>query len=105
MKLDDIIEAVKSRRTRMTLHAESEAKADGITLDDLYYSVEYGEILSEYPEDRPYPSCLIYGRDPNGQPLHSVWAYNETTRSVVAVTVYRPDPDLWIDFRVRKKQP
>lgn len=37
----------------------------------------HGEVMREYPEDKPYPSCLLYGDTFGGDPGHSVWAYKE----------------------------
>jgi hypothetical protein len=39
----------------------------------------------------------------SGDPVHSVWAYNKQTQWAVLITVYRPDPDLWINWRERRK--
>jgi len=46
---------------------------------------------------------LIYGQTFNGDPVHSVWAYNELSRWAVLITVYRPDPERWIDWRERRR--
>ena len=35
--------------------------------------VAVGEIVEQYPDDKPFPSCLIYSEYEG--PLHSVWAY------------------------------
>ena len=102
MTLFDILEAIQARRVRITDHADEEAVADVLSLCDIYGSVEHGEILEEYPGDRPFPSCLVYGPTVEGDPVHSVWAYNEDTRWAVLVTVYRPDPERWIDWRRRR---
>lgn len=37
------------------------------------------------------------------EPLHSVWAYNIETKASVLITVYRPDPEKWIDWKIRRK--
>ena len=41
----------------ITDHAHEEAQADDLSFDEVYFSVVHGEIIEEYPEDRPYPSC------------------------------------------------
>ena len=102
MILFDIIEAIQARRVRITDHADEEAVADVLSLRDIYWSVERGEIIETYPSDRPFPSCLVYGSTVEGAPVHSVWAYNQDTRWAVLVTVYRPDPERWIDWRRRR---
>ena len=93
MNISDIIEAIRSGRVRITDHADEEAEADRLTFDEIYFSVLQGEIIEDYPTDKPHPSYLIYGRTFSGDPVHSVWAYNEQNRWAVLVTVYRPDPD------------
>jgi hypothetical protein len=54
---------------------------------------------------RIYPSCLIFGRTFGGDPVHSVWAFNDENLWAVVITVYRPDPNRWIDFRQRREKP
>jgi hypothetical protein len=56
----------------------------------------------QYPDDKPFPSCLIYGETFSGEPVHSVWAYNQENQWAVLITVYRPDPRRWIDWRTRR---
>lgn len=38
------------------------------------------------------------------QPIHSVWGYNEKNQWVVLITVYRPDPQRWMDWKIRRKK-
>ena len=76
MKISDIIEAIQTNLVRITDHADEEANSDQLTFDEIYFSVFHGEIIEEYKDDRPYPSCLIYGKTFGGDPIHSVWAYN-----------------------------
>jgi hypothetical protein len=102
VNISNIIEAIRSGRVRITDHADEEAEADRLTFDEIYFSVLQGEIIEDYPTDKPYPSYLIYGRTFSGDPVHSVWAYNEQNRWAVLVTVYRPDPDRWVNWRERR---
>jgi hypothetical protein len=104
MDIAEIVEAMRLGRIRVTDHADEEAEADQLTFDEIYCSVLHGEIIEEYPTDRPYPSCLIYGQTFRGDPVHSVWAYNERNGWAVLITVYRPDPDLWINRRERRRK-
>ena len=105
MKIDDIIEAVQANKVRITDHADEEANADQLTFDEIYFSVFHGEIIEEYVNDKPYPSCLIFGKTFSGDPVHSVWAYNSENGWAVLITVYRPDPKLWINCRTRRREP
>ena len=102
MNIEDIIDAVRSNRIRITNHADEEAQADHLSFDEIFISVFQGEIIEDYFDDKPYPSCLIYGETFSKEPVHSVWAYNQENRWAVLITVYRPDPKRWIDWRIRR---
>ena len=102
MNIEDIIDAMRNNRIRITDHADEEAQADRLSFDEIYFSVLQGEIIEDYPDDTPYPSCLIYGDTFGGDPVHSVWAYNQDNQWAVLITVYRPDPERWISWRERK---
>ncbi len=104
MDINKILGAIQENRIRITEHADEEAQADELQYADIFSSVLHGEIIENYPEDNPYPSCLILGETKTGDPIHSVWAYNEKSKWTVLVTVYRPDPGLWIDYKIRKKR-
>lgn len=103
MEIADIIEAIRANRVRITDHADDEAEGDQLSFDEVYFSVLHGEIIEDYTSDKPYPSCLIYGQTFSGDPVHSVWAYNEHNQWAVLITVYRPAPSLWINWRERRK--
>ena len=87
MDIRPIIEAVRAGRLRITDHADEEATADHLTLRDIYDTLVSGEIIEEYPADKPYPSCLVYGRTSAGDPVHSVWAYNELAGAAEAIMI------------------
>ena len=61
MDINNIIDAIRHNRIRITDHAEEETENDRLTFDEIYFSVFNGEVIEDYAEDRPYPSCLIYG--------------------------------------------
>lgn len=104
MDIEDLIDAIRQSRMRISDHADEEAESDRLSFDEIFFSVLQGEIIEEYPDDEPYPSCLIYGDSFKGEPVHSVWAFNKETKWAVLITVYRPDPDRWIDWRTRRKK-
>jgi hypothetical protein len=104
MNIQDIISAIQEKRILITDHADEEAQADSLTFDEIFFSVLQGEIIEDYSTDKPYPSCLIYGDNFQGEPIHSVWAFNDTTKWAVLITVYRPDPNRWINWRERRKE-
>ena len=102
MKIEDLVEAIRGDRVRITDHADEEARADALVLDEVFSSIHDGEVIEDYPEDRPFPSCLVLGKTYRGDPVHSVWAYNSDNRWAVLITVYRPDPKRWENWRTRR---
>ncbi len=79
MDIQNIINAIRNTRIRITDHADEEAQADRLSFDEIFFCVLQGEIIEDYPTDRPYPSCLIHGNGFTGEPIHSVSAYNPKT--------------------------
>ena len=78
MDIEDIVASIRHSRVRITDHADEEAVDDVLTFDEIYFSAMHGEIIEEYPNDKPYPGCLIMGKNFAGEPIHSVWAYNSS---------------------------
>lgn len=74
-----------------------------ITDQEVGEAIESAELLEEYPDDRPYPSCLLFGLTRSGRPLHLVAGYDETGSRVIVITVYQPDPREWEDYRRRRR--
>ena len=97
-----ILETVKKGDYRITQHATEEMAADELGLEEVIMSLTNGEIIEYYPDDFPFPSCLIYGKGSRGKNIHSVWAFDELKRIAILITVNRPDQNRWIDFRFRR---
>lgn len=100
--LKDIQAAVRIGSYRVTDHANIEMVEDNLKLKEVVSSLKGGETIEFYPEDFPFPSCLVYGQNEKKEPIHSVWAYDGVKDMAILVTVYRPDPNKWIDFRRRR---
>ena len=61
------------------------------------------KIIKDYPDDDPYPSCLIFGMTSESRPLHIVCAYAAEEDMVIIITVYEPRVEQWIGFERRLK--
>ena len=88
-----------------TNHAKFEMENEefGRILDkEIFESVINGEVIEKYLTDKPYPSVLIFGETNIGRPLHTVCSYNKDEETTIIITVYHPDPDLWIDYKRRR---
>ena len=102
MDIEQIVEVIRHGRVRITDHADEETQADRLSYDEIFNSVVRGRLIEDYPDDKPYPSCLVYGNTFRGEPVHSVWAYDSKTGWAVMITTYRPDPTRWIDWHTRR---
>jgi len=70
-----------------------------ISKDDVSHVIDHGEVIKEYPDDKPYPSKLVLGF-PKKRPIHVVLAYNTENETLYIITAYLPDPILWTrDFK------
>jgi hypothetical protein len=58
------------------------------------------EILEHYPNDKYSPSCLVLGFSSKGKSLHVVCTHPDR-EFLKIITIYEPDPKLWLDFRTR----
>jgi hypothetical protein len=61
-----------------------------------------GEVVADYPDDRPYPSRLMVGIIDN-RPIHVVVAIDAAADRCEIITTYVPDPEKWDDdFKARR---
>ena len=62
-----------------------------------------GEIIEDYPEDYPNPSCLIFGYNVNGRILHIVAGCDNI--NIYIITAYYPDTKKFEnDLKTRRKR-
>ena len=106
--MNDLLQVIqdcyRTESVLFTRHALDEMKHEEygrIFESEVSECIENGKIIKEYPNDTPYPSYLIFGRTESNRPIHLVCAYNSEDNKLVIVTVYEPDPTLWIDFTRR----
>ena len=73
----------------MSQHAENRSRLRGISQDDIENCIETGQIIEQYPEDYPFPSCLVYGYVTDRRIIHVV--VSDSGDSMRIVTAYEPD--------------
>ena len=89
-------------RIAVTKHARIRLEERGIHMDDIIVAIGNGEIIKEYAEDKPLPSCLILGISAEGKPLHLVISKDE--EFIYLITAYFPTSKQWEDdFKTRKE--
>lgn len=99
MTLEPIKSKIRSGEYRYSRHAIQRMVEKKINKLEVEYAILNGEIIEEYPNDKYSPSCLVYGRTERERPLHVQVSQPPV---VVVVTTYEPDPEEWIDFKVRR---
>ena len=86
----------------MTNHAKARFGERNICLDDIESAISSGRIIEEYPDDTPFPSCLIVGKTVSERVLHTVVSTDGAFLYII--TAYWPNPDKWTeDFTKRKE--
>lgn len=72
MEIADLQKLCEDGAIRWTLHALERLLKRGISQDDVTQAISSGEIIEQYPDDYPYPSCLLLGTTNAGEALHVV---------------------------------
>ena len=86
----------------LTQHSRKRFAERGISVDDIGYVFRTGEIIEQYPDDTPFPSCLILGFS-GERALHVVASIDEGL--VYIITAYAPSPEKWKgDFKTRREE-
>jgi hypothetical protein len=97
-----IREHLNSNQYRLTKHATIVRLQRNITMNELKIALLSGEIIEKYPNDQPYPSCLVLGWLSSGDPLHIVCSRGNSEPAMRIVTVYEPSDDKWYnDYKTR----
>jgi len=93
--------AMSNEKITYRLHAVQRMFERKVSAEEVRYVLEIGEVIEEYPDDTPYPSCLILGSY-KGRLIHVVAANNCLDEEIIVITVYEPDPSEW-DLECRKR--
>lgn len=99
MEIVPIQQAVREGQLLFTDHAVRQMAKRAIMDTDVQQAIVSGEIIEEYREDKYGPSCLIYGQSNVGRPLHVLCSAPPHVR---IITAYQPDPNEWVNNRVRR---
>ena len=86
----------------VTEHARIRLIERGIAINDVVSCISSGEIIKQYEDDKPFPSCLILGTSTHNTPIHIV--VSSDSEYIHLITAYYPDADKWeSDFKTRKE--
>jgi Domain of unknown function (DUF4258) len=99
--IDDIREKIASGQYEFSQHAVDQSIVRHIRVQELREAIAIGEIIEDYPTDKYGPSCLVFGVTLARRPLHIQCSY-PSRPLVKIITLYEPDPQCWIDYKVRR---
>lgn len=100
--IQEISIKIKQRHYEYSKHAVDQSIIRDISVLELEEAVTgKSEIIEDYPDDKYGPSCLILGYTKMDRPLHIQCSY-PSSPFIKIITLYEPDPELWIDFKFRK---
>ena len=99
--IDELRSKISQNAFEFSKHAVDQTILREISVQEIRDAINSGEVIEDYPDDKYGPSCLIYGTTKNGRPIHIQCSY-PSRLLVKVVTVYEPDPDRWIDYKVRR---
>lgn len=101
MQVEDIQILSKQRRIKWSAHCLERMQERDIGREDVKNCIENGEIIEDYPEDFPHPSCLIFGYTINNKVIHVV--VGSDGEYIYIITAYFPNTTKFeADLRTRK---
>lgn len=101
LNIDDLRTLCDNGAINWTEHIAQRMLKRGITKGQVLAAIQSGEIFEQYPDDYPYPSCLLLGYDADGVALHVVCG--RAPDSLWMITTYLPDPAEWeADLKTRR---
>jgi hypothetical protein len=93
---------VTARTLIFSSHAIRRMFSRSISEADVEIAIDRGTTIESYPDDTPFPSYLVL-EFINNDPIHVVYAIDESTNIFYVITAYRPDPAIWLNnFSTRK---
>lgn len=103
MNRDTLRIAFETSNIEWQRHALERMMERGISREMVKEVLKDGEIIEDYPDDKPYSSALFLGWI-RGEPLHVVAALDSLTLSCFVITAYKPDlKHFESDFKTRRQ--
>ena len=102
MGISDLQKLCESGAIKWTAHVLARLQERGIEPSDIKNCITTGRIIEQYPDDYPFPSCLVLGAAMAGKALHVVIGLGQGF--LWLITAYYPDPLKWNEnFSIRKE--
>lgn len=101
MDIAFIKKKIRNQKYDLSIHAHNERQEEQITVEEIEKVLLKGDIIEQYPNDPRGGSCLVAGMV-SDKPLHVACGMRGSR--LLIVTVYRPKPPVWIDYKTRAKE-
>ena len=102
MEIEQIRTLLRARKIGWSFHSAQMMQKRDITRLDVLHCLENGEIIEDYPNSFPHPSCLVFGYNQANEPLHVVVGLKEDM--LMIITAYFPtDEKFESDLKTRRK--
>lgn len=103
MNLASFRKAIEKGNYEWKKHTLIRLAQRNISQDSILEVILKGEVIEDYPEDRPFPSCLIFKMIEN-KPFHAVVGLDAQNQKAYIITAYEPTLDKFEpDFKTRRK--
>lgn len=84
-------------------HAKNRCREREIKQRDIKECVMSGEIIEQYPDDSPFPSCLVFGRTADNKIIHVVISSEGECGRII--TAYMPNTNKFEnDLKTRRRR-
>ena len=96
MKQIDIVavkELSSGGKIQWTNHALVRIFQRKISQKDIKKAIADGEIIEQYKDDYPHPSCIVLGPKSGANSLHVVCGVGDGKLWII--TAYKPDREIW----------
>jgi hypothetical protein len=103
MDREKLKKAIKHGNIEWQRHALERMFERGMSRETVMEVLLSGEVIEDYPDDKPFPSALILGRI-GEKTFHVVAALDSASEWCFVITAYKPDLDHFeADYKTRRQ--
>ena len=101
LNISDLQNLCHDESIAITKHAKNRLVERTITVDDIKSAIQTGQIIKQYEDDKPFPSCLLLGTTVKNKYIHVVVSIDDGY--LYLITAYYPDEnECESDLKTRK---
>jgi len=103
IQIDSLRKLCKDECIAITKHARTRLVERNIFIKDIVNAIKTGEIIKQYEDDKPFPSCLLLGQNVEKEYIHIVASIDNETLYII--TAYYPNENDWEpDLKTRRER-